>query len=126
MFHALAVGYLSCNNRAAVRTSRSELVRDDTCGIRAVWPRERDREMGLIIFLIVGLIAGYIARAVVPGPDPMGLVGTLVLGVIGSFVGGFLAALVTSSEILEFNATGLIGSIIGAIVALLVYRAVNK
>ena len=49
--------------------------------------------MGLIAFLIVGLIAGFIARALVPGPDPMGWLGTMVFGIVGSFVGGTLAAL---------------------------------
>ncbi len=77
--------------------------------------------MGIITFLVVGLIAGFIARLIVPGEDPMGLVGTLVLGVIGSFVGGFLSALVFAGD-LELSASGIVGSIVGAIVALLVYR----
>lgn len=81
--------------------------------------------MEIITFLLVGLIAGFVARLLVPGDDPMGLVGTLVLGVIGSFVGGFLAALVFSGE-LALNATGIVGSIIGAVVALLVYRFANR
>lgn len=82
--------------------------------------------MSLLIFLIVGLVAGFIARALVPGPDPMGFVGTLVLGVIGSFVGGFIFALFTDADILDLNTTGLIGSIIGAIVALIAYRAARR
>ncbi|TME62941.1 MAG: GlsB/YeaQ/YmgE family stress response membrane protein, partial [Chloroflexi bacterium] len=44
--------------------------------------------------MIVGLIAGFIARALVPGPDPMGWLGTMILGIVGSFVGGTLAALI--------------------------------
>jgi uncharacterized membrane protein YeaQ/YmgE (transglycosylase-associated protein family) len=82
--------------------------------------------MGLISFLIIGLIAGYIARAVVPGKDAMGLIATLILGVVGSFVGGFLGAIFSDNDILDFNSAGLFGSILGAIVALLVYRQVNK
>lgn len=78
--------------------------------------------MGIIAFLIVGLIAGFVARLLVPGKDPMGILGTLVLGVVGSFVGGFLAALVFEGD-LTLTASGLVGSIIGAVVALLVYRA---
>ena len=78
--------------------------------------------MSLITFLIVGLVAGYIARALVPGPDPLSLVGTLVLGVVGSYVGGFVFALFGDSEILDFNTTKLFGSVIGAIIALLLYR----
>ncbi|CAN5886361.1 hypothetical protein BH23ACT10_BH23ACT10_04040 [soil metagenome] len=81
--------------------------------------------LSLIFFIIIGLIAGYIARAVVPGPDPMGIVGTLILGVVGSFVGGFLWNLLFGGgELLA--TTGLIGSILGAIIALLIYRAVSS
>lgn len=82
--------------------------------------------MNILWFLIVGLIAGFLARAIVPGKDPMGLVATLVLGVVGSFVGGFIFSLFQSDrEILDFSTTGLIGSIIGAIVALLIYRQIK-
>lgn len=80
--------------------------------------------MGLIVFLIVGLIAGFIARAVVPGPDPMGWVGTMILGIIGSFVGGTLAALLFGGT-LEVSAAGLLGSILGSIVVLLIWRAMG-
>lgn len=80
----------------------------------------------LIGFIIVGLIAGYIARAVVPGPDPLGVIGTLILGVVGSFVGGFLFNLLFGGGEGLLATTGLIGSIIGAIIALLIYRAMNN
>ena len=80
--------------------------------------------MGLIAFLIVGLIAGFIARFLVPGPDPMGWLGTMVLGLIGSFVGGTLAALLFGGT-LELSASGLVGSIIGAIIVLLIWRAMG-
>ncbi len=81
--------------------------------------------MGLIVFLIVGLIAGFIARALVPGRDPMGWMGTMILGIIGSFVGGTLAALLFGGT-LDVTPTGLIGSIIGAIVVLLIWRAMGS
>jgi len=80
--------------------------------------------MGLILFLIVGLIAGFIARALMPGPDPMGWVGTMVLGVIGSFVGGTLAALLFGGTV-ELSASGLIGSIVGSMIVLLIWRAMG-
>jgi uncharacterized membrane protein YeaQ/YmgE (transglycosylase-associated protein family) len=79
--------------------------------------------MNIIWWLIVGLIAGAIARLLVPGRDPMGLLGTLVLGLVGSLIGGFLGDLFSGSE--GFSPAGLIGSIIGAVIALLVYRAVT-
>jgi len=80
--------------------------------------------MGIIAFLIVGLIAGFIARALVPGPDPMGWLGTMILGIVGSFVGGTLAALIFGGT-LELSASGIIGSIIGAIIVLLIWRAMG-
>jgi uncharacterized membrane protein YeaQ/YmgE (transglycosylase-associated protein family) len=84
--------------------------------------------LGFIIgLIIVGLIAGFIARALVPGDDSMSIVATIVLGIIGSFVGGFLAdaLLRDDSEDLGFGPAGIIGSIIGAIVVLLIYNAVT-
>ena len=80
--------------------------------------------MGLIVFLIVGLIAGFIARALVPGPDSMGWVGTMILGIIGSFVGGTLAALLFGGS-LDVTPAGLIGSIVGSIIVLLIWRAMG-
>jgi uncharacterized membrane protein YeaQ/YmgE (transglycosylase-associated protein family) len=81
--------------------------------------------MGIIVFLIVGLIAGFIARALVPGPDPMGWLGTMILGIVGSFVGGTLGALVFGGN-LDLSASGLVGSIIGAIIVLLIWRAMSS
>jgi len=81
--------------------------------------------MTFIWWIIIGLIAGAIARFVVPGKDPMGWIGTLVLGLVGSLVGGFLGNLLTGGGF-DISAAGLIGSIIGAVIALLVYRAVER
>jgi len=81
--------------------------------------------MGIIVWLVIGLIAGFVARAVVPGSDAMGIVGTIVLGIVGSFVGGFLGNLLVEGR-LELEAAGIIGSILGAIVALLIYRSMGR
>jgi len=82
--------------------------------------------LGLIWFLIVGFVAGLLARAIVPGRDTMGIMQTIVLGIVGSFVGGVIAVLFTGREFTDFSTSGLIGSIIGAIVALLIYRQMKK
>lgn len=79
----------------------------------------------IVYLLFIGLVAGFLARLLVPGPDPLSIVGTIFLGAIGSFIGGFLGYVLSSSDI---NATavrpsGLVGSVIGAVIALLVYRA---
>lgn len=83
----------------------------------------------IIVLLIVGLIAGFIARALVPGDDSMSVLRSMVLGVIGSFIGGFLGYVLLGADINEgaVQASGLIGSVIGSIVALMIYRvAVQK
>ncbi len=82
----------------------------------------------LIVLLIIGLIAGAIARLLVPGRDPMGVLATIALGILGSFVGGYLQNLVFyhSLDISHPHATGFIGSIIGAIVLLLVLRLTGR
>ena len=81
----------------------------------------------IILMIIIGAIAGFIARLLVPGRDPMGFWATVALGVIGSFVGGFLMYVIDNNHASSdaLRPTGLFGSIIGAILALLVYRAVN-
>jgi uncharacterized membrane protein YeaQ/YmgE (transglycosylase-associated protein family) len=85
--------------------------------------------IGFIIALIViGIIAGYIARLLVPGPDPMSFVQTAILGIVGSFLGGFLGYLIFGDDIDEgaLQPSGIIGSLIGAVVALLIYNAVGR
>jgi uncharacterized membrane protein YeaQ/YmgE (transglycosylase-associated protein family) len=81
----------------------------------------------LLTLLVVGLIAGFVARAVVPGKDPMGVLGTVALGVVGSFIGGLLGYVLFGKNLNDgaFQPSGLVGSIIGAVIALLVYRAVS-
>ncbi len=78
--------------------------------------------MGIIGFLIVGLIAGAIARLVVPGRDPLGFFGTILLGLVGSVLGGLVANYLIEKGDQDFSPAGIIGSILGAIVALLIWR----
>jgi uncharacterized membrane protein YeaQ/YmgE (transglycosylase-associated protein family) len=84
--------------------------------------------LGLILYLlVVGIVAGYLARLLVPGGDPMGFWKTAALGVVGSFVGGLLGYVLFNHDLDEgaLQASGIIGSIIGAIIALLIWRAMS-
>lgn len=84
--------------------------------------------LGFIIFLLViGLIAGFIARALVPGNDSMSVGATILLGIVGSFIGGFIGYALFGKDFDEgaLQPAGIIGSIVGAVIALLVYRAAN-
>lgn len=78
--------------------------------------------MQVVWWLLIGLLAGALARLLVPGRDPMGVGGTLLLGLVGSLVGGFLGDLFDKGKN-DISPAGLLGSIIGAIVVLLIYRA---
>ena len=77
--------------------------------------------MSIIGWLLLGLVAGALARLLVPGRDPMGWFGTIALGLVGSVVGGLLA-----NVIFDDDAIGLFGSVIGAVIVLLLYNAVIR
>lgn len=81
----------------------------------------------IVTMIIIGIVAGYLARLVVPGRDPMSFVQTVVLGVVGSFIGGFLGYVLFDKDIGEgaLQPSGVIGSIIGAVIALLIYNAAS-
>lgn len=83
--------------------------------------------MGIIAFLILGLLAGAIAKAVLPGDDPGGIIVTTLIGVAGALLGGFLGgALFGVNPVDEFfSISTWLAAIIGAILLLLIYRAVT-
>ena len=81
--------------------------------------------LGLIL---IGLIAGLLARAIIPGKQSMGILLTIVLGIVGSFVGGFLGFLLFGADPNGgfLQPSGIIGSILGAIIVLGIYVAVAR
>ena len=85
--------------------------------------------MGIISMIIVGLIAGLLARAIMPGKDPMGWLMTIGLGIVGSFVGGFLINVLfhnNSANTSDFQPTGIVGSVIGAVIVLGIYHLIRR
>jgi uncharacterized membrane protein YeaQ/YmgE (transglycosylase-associated protein family) len=80
----------------------------------------------IIWMIIIGFLAGWIARALVPGVDAMGFWMTAGLGIVGSFVGGFLSRLFSKPEEgAVFHPAGILMSIIGAIIVLYVARMIR-
>ena len=82
--------------------------------------------MGIIAFLILGLLAGAIAKALIPGDDPGGIIITMLIGVVGALLGGFLAGALFDKDPMDefFDVSTWLTAIVGAIILLLVYRAV--
>ena len=81
--------------------------------------------LSFIWWLIIGLIAGALARLIMPGKDPMGVLATILLGIVGSIIGGFVSSLIWRSES-GFHAGGLFLSLLGAIVALWIWRMMRS
>lgn len=80
--------------------------------------------MSFVALMIVGFVAGMVARLFVPGSDHLGWFGTLLVGVSGSLFGGFLGKLLEGN--LQVSATGLFGSVVGAVIVLLAYQAARS
>jgi uncharacterized membrane protein YeaQ/YmgE (transglycosylase-associated protein family) len=82
--------------------------------------------MGIIAFLILGLLAGAIAKAIMPGDDPGGIIVTTIIGVVGALIGGFLAAALFDAHPLDnfFDISTWVTAIVGSIILLAIYRVV--
>jgi uncharacterized membrane protein YeaQ/YmgE (transglycosylase-associated protein family) len=85
--------------------------------------------IGLIVsILVIGLLAGALARLLVPGNQNISVAMTIVLGVVGSFVGGFLGYLLFHKDSTDgfLQPSGILGSVIGAVVVLLIWLSVGR
>jgi uncharacterized membrane protein YeaQ/YmgE (transglycosylase-associated protein family) len=78
--------------------------------------------MGLLSWILLGLVVGILAKWIMPGPDPGGLVITIVLGVAGAFVGGFIGSLVGLGTVTGFNVGSLVLATVGALLLLWGHR----
>jgi uncharacterized membrane protein YeaQ/YmgE (transglycosylase-associated protein family) len=84
--------------------------------------------LSFIWWLIIGLIAGALARLIMPGRDPMGIIATILLGIVGSILGGLVSWAIWGADRVNggFQPAGLILSILGAIIVLWIYRMVRS
>ncbi|MBX3200343.1 MAG: GlsB/YeaQ/YmgE family stress response membrane protein [Labilithrix sp.] len=74
--------------------------------------------MSILLFILFGLIVGFLARAIMPGRQSMGFVATALIGIAGSFLGGIVGNLISHRPILQLHTAGFVGSLIGALVVL--------
>jgi len=82
--------------------------------------------MGIIAFIVLGLIAGVIAKAIMPGDDPGGFIVTAIIGIVGALLGGFIAGALFDADPLDefFDISTWLTAIVGAIILLVIYRLV--
>ena len=80
--------------------------------------------MGFLSWILLGLIVGVLAKWLLPGNDPGGIIVTILIGIAGAVVGGYLATLLGLGAVTGFNLGSLAIAIVGAILLLVVYRKV--
>ncbi|NJC28298.1 GlsB/YeaQ/YmgE family stress response membrane protein [Neolewinella antarctica] len=80
--------------------------------------------MGFLAWIILGLIAGAIAKLIHPGPDPGGWIASLLIGIVGAVVGGFVFNLVGMGGATGVNLWSIIVAVVGAVICLAIYRRV--
>jgi uncharacterized membrane protein YeaQ/YmgE (transglycosylase-associated protein family) len=82
--------------------------------------------MGIISWIILGLVVGLIAKFIMPGKDPGGFFITIILGIAGAFVGGFIASAIGFGSVTGFDLRSLLIAVGGAVILLIIYRVVKK
>lgn len=78
--------------------------------------------MGILSWIILGLIVGVLAKLIMPGQDPGGIIVTILLGVAGAFLGGYLGTLMGLGSVTGFNMMSLLLAVVGSLILLLLYR----
>ena len=84
--------------------------------------------MSILAWIIVGLIAGFLARLALPGeePGPGGILGNLIVGIVGALVGGWVFRALGMGGVTGINIGSIIVAFIGAVIFLLIWRAIAK
>ncbi|MGD8267084.1 MAG: GlsB/YeaQ/YmgE family stress response membrane protein [Desulfobacterales bacterium] len=82
--------------------------------------------MGILSWIIMGLIVGVLAKFIMPGKDPGGIIVTILLGIAGAFVGGYIGSFLGMGAVKGFNIGSLLLSIGGAVLLLILYRIIKK
>lgn len=82
--------------------------------------------MGILTWILLGLVAGAIAKFIMPGKDPGGFFVTILIGIAGAILGGFVGSFIGLGKIESFDLGGLFIATAGAILLLIIYRVVKK
>jgi uncharacterized membrane protein YeaQ/YmgE (transglycosylase-associated protein family) len=79
-----------------------------------------------LALIVVGLIAGVLAKWIMPGPDPGGIIVTILIGIAGAFIGGFIVQSLGGPELTNVGITSILVSTLGAVLLLAVYRLITR
>lgn len=82
--------------------------------------------MGILSWILLGLVAGAIAKALHPGRDPQGCIVTMIIGIVGAVVGGWVATMLGWGTVNGFNLYSILVAVAGAVLALAIYTAVTR
>jgi uncharacterized membrane protein YeaQ/YmgE (transglycosylase-associated protein family) len=82
--------------------------------------------MGILTWIVMGLIVGVLAKFIMPGKDPGGMILTILIGIGGAFVGGFIGSYLGLGTITGFNTSSLLLAIGGAVLLLILYRFIRR
>jgi uncharacterized membrane protein YeaQ/YmgE (transglycosylase-associated protein family) len=82
--------------------------------------------MGILSWILLGLIAGALAKFIMPGKDPGGFIVTILIGIVGAIIGGFLGKFIGLGKVESFDLGGIFIATAGSILLLIVYRLVMK
>lgn len=82
--------------------------------------------MGILSWILLGLVAGALAKFIMPGKDPGGFIVTILIGIAGAVLGGFLGSFIGLGKIESFDLGGILIATAGAFLLLLIYKLVMK
>ena len=82
--------------------------------------------MGILTWILVGLVAGIVAKWIMPGRDPGGFIVTIILGIVGALVGGFISVKLGFGDVTGFNLPSILIAVLGAMLLLFLYRMVKS
>ena len=82
--------------------------------------------MGILTWIILGLVVGALAKFIMPGKDPGGIIVTMLIGIAGAFVGGFLGSLMGLGDVTGFNLASVGLATVGALLLLFIYRQIKS
>lgn len=82
--------------------------------------------MGFISWIVLGLVAGFLAKLIMPGKDPGGIIVTMGIGIVGAVIGGFVSTLIGLGSVSGLNIASVVIAVVGSLILLAIWRAIKS